>query len=229
MTIERVQGHAQGNATSGQSITITLASTPIAGNLLILCAGIKFTTSGAGSVSSIAQTNVVWTKQVNSTGGYYTSEIWVGVVGASASDEITVTVADANIDVGICDVCEYSGLATSDFLDKTATNNGGSSPTDTGTTATTTQNDELWVGCTTAHGDLNQSSPTNGFTMLDGQKVVYTQSTAFLEKIVSSTGTANSGTTATGTDAWYGSIATFKAPAAPGGNAALRWTPHAAI
>jgi len=57
---------------------------------------------------------------------------------------------------------------------------------------------------------LAHSNPTNGFTMLYGA-ADYNPPTAYLEKIVSSTGQANSGTTLSGVEDWAGCIATFKA------------------
>jgi len=239
MAITRVQGNARGTGTGGTSFPVaaTLSGAPVAGNILVLT-GLGVNTSSTGDayyvyINSITQTNVTWTKQVGkrctategaSPTGIYT-EIWYGVVGASAGVTVTANyvAAAATTNGGIIDVCEYSGLLTSGFLDQTATNVSLNSTTlSTGTTGNTTQNDELWIGATGGAGALSattQSSPTNGFTLLDGADLNisgYHQSLGFLEKIVSSTGTANSGTTAATAVDSACCIATFKATAAGG-------------
>ena len=59
---------------------------------------------------------------------------------------------------------------------------------------TTTQPSELWIGGITVGAAAAQSSATNGFTLLDGDTGTQI-SVAYLEKVVSATGAANSGTT----------------------------------
>jgi hypothetical protein len=198
-----------------------MGSAPTNGNLLLLTFT-SYRNDALGryaTISSISQTGVTWIKQISKTNPTdldhtQDTEIWAGVVGSGASATITITLAYYANAGGIADVCEYSGMLTSGFLDKTATNSGLSSSPDTGTTATTAQADELWIGCTGLNGSRSQSTPTNGFTLLDG--AVYSScSCAYLEKIVSATGTANSGTTGSGSAYWAGCIATFKASAAP--------------
>lgn len=227
MAIIRVQGNARGvttNQNGNFSFDVEQAGNPTNGNLNVLC----FAASGSSSpstISSITQTNVAWTKQAGpvSGGGWNsTTELWAGVVAAAADATITVNVTGgggAQTYIAIADACEYSGLLTVGFLDKTATNSGSSAASDTGTTANTTQNDELWVGSTEANqsASVNQSNPTNSFTLLDGASSgfmgVYL-SLGFLERIVAATGTANSGTTIQNSASWAGCIATFKAAAA---------------
>jgi hypothetical protein len=74
--------------------------------------------------------------------------------------------------------------------------------TDTGTTDTTTQPDELWIGATTL-ANYAQGNGTNGFTNLD-QQMYGSLSLTFLEKIVSSVGQANSGAAGSGSADWSG-------------------------
>jgi predicted esterase len=201
--ITRVQGNTKGTSTSN-TISVTMSSTPTSGNVLIATIAIYDKT-----VSSISQTGVSWTKQISSqySSSYLVSEIWLGVIGSGASKSITITLSGNSY--SCADVCEYSGIATSNFLDKTATAKGTTTATNTGTTATTTQADELLIGCIMA-ASVAQSSPTNSFTLLDGASTGYL-SNAYLERIVSSTGAYSSGTTATNNDGWSSCIATFKA------------------
>jgi len=217
-SITRVQGNARGIAKSGSSITINLADSPTEGNLLILAFG-GYSASPTIIISSISQTGVSWSIQRTCTWSYRRVEIWAGVVGSGAGTTITITLSKSiSNGIAIADVCEYSGLATSDFKDQTAYGYGGSqTTTSTGTTETTTQADELWVGAIFAEGtsSVAQSNPTNGFSLLDGANEGYTYggaSLAYLEKIVSSTGQASSGTTLANKPNYYvGCIVTFKA------------------
>lgn len=217
----RVQGNARGANTSSP-LSVVLASAPSVGNLLVLCFGGSGSSDNHTIISSITDTNVVWsqvaTVQYDGQGGYTANtEIWVGVVSAGAQDTYSVAFS-GTVFGAIADICEYSGLLTADYLDQTATNQGNSASTDTGTTIATTQADELWVGSTFAVGYNNaapQTTPTNSFTLLDGEADgANTCSLAYLEKIVSSTGAANSGTTITnGAEQWAGCIVTLKASA----------------
>jgi hypothetical protein len=208
--ITRVQGPVEGNWSSGTSFAVTI--TPTSGNLLI---AVITTRSGATpvTVSSISQNSVTWSYQIRKYYVYGTTqswnvEIWVGVVSGSPSSTVTISLSgtpSGPYPSGKADICEYSGLLTSGFLDKTATNNGNSASTSTGTTASTTQADELWIGGINEVGVGSQSNPTNGFTMLVGAS----SQLGYLEKIVSATGTANSGTTIS-SDYWVGCIVTLK-------------------
>ncbi len=221
MAISLVQGNARGTASSGNTISVTLAQTPTQGNKLI-AAIVANQTGGTESVSSITQTGVTWNRvvQINPVA---CDEIWIGDVGSDASTSVTVTLAQS-VYAAIADICEWSGLA-SNPVDQTATMSGTTTTqTSTGTTSTTTQADELWIGTIGVY-DQAQSDPTNSFTMLDGElfTVFGGVSQSYLYKIVSSTGTANTGTTiGTSSNAWQGCIATFKA--ATGGGTDLTVT-----
>jgi hypothetical protein len=201
-----VHGNDRGVWSTGATLVVTLANTPTNGNILVCC--IAHNNDGTEHVTGITQTNVVWTEQKsNEVGGLVSAYIWYGIVSAGASTTVTITFS-ANPYAAVADICEYSGMLTTGFLDKTASASGGSNTAVvTGTTATTTQAVELWIGI----GSLNwmaQTTPQNGFTLLDG--AAGTSSCAYLEKIVSSTGTASSGTTGADANYWAGCMATFK-------------------
>jgi|GEM_PF-4965481 hypothetical protein len=192
-------------------------SAPIVGDVLVATIGLQGS-SGIPSVTSISQVNVVWTHEKSSQHNYaYTwwidSEIWLGKVNSNAATNVTINLS-SNCDMGVADVCEYSGVSTINPLDQTASNSGTGTSTSTGTTATISQPNELCVGCTVVYANDNppaQSNPTNGFTLLDGSTYDNSISVGYLEKIVSSASTENSGTTIQ-TDAWAGCIATFIQP-----------------
>jgi hypothetical protein len=212
--------------TTGSSITVTLYATPISGNVLILCYGSY--SSAYVTISSITQTGVTWAGEGNPQAQkeYSTNkqdtEIWIGIVGSGASKTITVTLSGSAAYGAVADVCEWSGIATSSFLDTTATAGGANlGAPSTGTTATTAQASELWIGSifTTSSSDITQSSPTNSFSLLDGlgQKVyAYAYiAEAYLYHIASGTGVASTATTSLASGTYVGCIATFKAAAPP--------------
>ncbi len=138
----------------------------------------------------------------------------------------SVTVASANgADAIAAFLLEFSGAFTSSSADQNTKNNGTGTSLTTGTTSTTTNASEIWVaGVGTDGGGFGTgstfSSPTNGFTIAD---TVTNQGTggsnndvisgAALYKIVSSTGTASAGVTASQSGNFQAEIATFKANA----------------
>ncbi|MCW4003969.1 MAG: hypothetical protein NWE95_08685 [Candidatus Bathyarchaeota archaeon] len=208
MTITRIQ-YKRGTSNQSTTINVTLNNTPTVGNTLIAAIA-NGSDGGDCHVSSISQSGVSWSKIRSSVSANNVaeSEIWLGNVLSSASKNITVNLTQS-LYYHICNVCEYSGLMSSP-LDKRASNSGYGNTVDSGTTATTTQANEVWVGslCGTS-GSAGLSNPTNNFTMLDGA-LTWSIEAAYCEKIVSTTGTANVSATTSGTPAWAGCIATFK-------------------
>ncbi|MGD0175795.1 MAG: carboxypeptidase-like regulatory domain-containing protein [Candidatus Bathyarchaeia archaeon] len=203
-----VNGNARGTQTSGTTIAVTIGWTPLAGNVLIAVVGTNVYT-----VTSITQTNVTWTFQKSSTYSNAHVEIWYGVIGASPDTSVTVNLS-GTVNGGIANICEFSGMLTSGFLDKTASDAWPTAlPIKTGTTATTTQAVELLIGGTQlAATSIGHSGPANGFTMFDGAYINTYYSSGFLYKIVAATGTYSSGCSspASGSYGWAGCIATFK-------------------
>jgi hypothetical protein len=222
--IIRVHGNDRGEQDNLlSSISCTLANTPTSGNLLIAVISDGISIGTVPIVSSITETNVAWFKAVaksNSTTSSRNCEIWYGGVGTSASTSITVNLSGVCTN-GAVDVCEYSGLASSNMLDVTASYAGLSINPVTGTTSTTSQASELWIGGIGAFTTVSkylpsQTSPVNSFTLLDGagyQGYTTFGSNGYLEYIASSTGTANSGDHFNANVAFQycGCIATFKA------------------
>jgi len=212
--IQWVQGPTLGTWSSGKSFNVTLSNTPTSGDILICTFG-DTNATGFDTISGVAEANgkTTWIKQVGNTYQgvyYYDSEIWYGTVNsAGASKTITITLVSAITATYAAEayVSEYSGMATSDFLDKTASNQGTWSTTDSGTTATTTQANELWIASIVASAP--QSSPTKGFTLRH-----YTGTACDLgnfNRTVSATGIANTGATMGGIyeHDYAGCIATF--------------------
>jgi hypothetical protein len=214
LRITRVQGNKKAAAYSVSSLSANLDSTPTNGNVLI--AVVATSAPEDYSHSSISQTGVTWTKATESViplpNGYvYTYgrvSIWYGIVSSGASAYVTAYFSGSCY-AATMDICEYNGVATSNLLDQTATAYGGGDTTSTGATSATSQASELWIGGITVGIEYgaSQSNPTNSFTLLDGG--ADGACLAYLERVVTVTGTAYSGTT--GYWAYAGCIATFKA------------------
>ena len=216
--IVRVQGLAQGTSTSSNSIPVTLSGTPKSGDVLIAVIG-TYRTGGTNirTVSSISggsgSTNTWHQITSESYSGSNTAEdveIWEGIV-SSGSTSVTITISGSTSTYAVADICEYSGIVTSSpYSDQTAVSTNSGTSTSTGTTGTTTQASELWIGGITVGANAAQTSPTNGFTLLDGNVYSSSMSVAYLANTVYTTGTASSGTTIS-SNRYVGCIATFEA------------------
>lgn len=206
--ISRVQ-YAYNRVTNTSTNPVTLPQQPAAGNILIAVVG---NCSPSGSATSyITQSGVTWTQayMAASDNGVAEAEIWYGVVGSNASQTLTLYATTSSW-YHVCNVCEYHGLASSP-LDQKNSNNNHSNTVDSGTTALTSQANELWIGalCGTSGSCGLSQSPTNGFVMLDGN--LYSSiEVGFCERFVTSRGYANVSATTCGSPAWAGCIATFK-------------------
>ena len=215
---------ATGNtgSSAANTFTVTLNSAPANGNTLMAIVSTRGNTDSR--MISISQTGATWTRAVQKTNtNGVTTEIWYAPNTTSA-----VTTVRINLAASLCAaavVMEYSGILTTNPLDKTASATGNNNSPLTGTTTTTTQANELWIG---GVGFMNsnyniQGNPANYFTNItsansnsgsgswwwwtptpDNDAKVY----AF-EKIVTSTGQASTGGTLSNSTNWSGAIATF--------------------
>jgi hypothetical protein len=220
MAISRVQAKSA-QVSPAASVSLTLNSATTSGNLLVLCVSCYYAGANAGNAWTASDNKGnTWTSAVltDTTGKmqiFYAQNITGG-----ASHQVTLTVAGPSNTYLIITVLEYSGVATSSALDKanaafTATNTTAyTSPT----SATTTQADELLIGCHHAYQSAATPTPATNWTTVATQAGSTFHTHAVQERIVTATGAyASSGTwSATGpnhTDA----IVTFKA--AGGGTA----------
>lgn len=205
MAIARVQ------ATGTTSNVVAYGSDNTAGNLLVMC------TTTSDDVTGVTDTaGNTWVKAVDlfDSGGPLAVDIWY--VENCKAGANTVTAANS-FGSSFCAiwVAEYSGIATSTSLDKTAsaldpTNNPNF---DSGATSTTSQADELLVG---AAGNL--AGLTSTWTSPDTEQFDSTAGAnrhlSVADQIVSATGTYSaSGTWSSSTSNDPVLIATFKAAA----------------
>ena len=231
----RVQVATFGVSGNGAAtFAVTLGRAPTSGNTLVAVIATRGTTNN--TVTSITQANVTTWKRAsqaanpgNNANGV-TTEIWYAPVGASAGTAVTISQAASLRSCAI--VVEYSGMLTSAAVDQTANATGIGTNAVTGTTSSTSLGNELWIG---AIGLTNSAqtlgSVLNSFSTVTNAQSSYFQSTFnsrvyALEKIVSGTGTANSGGTISGPAIWAGAVATFYGVPglSLGGSAAANYT-----
>lgn len=125
MAITRVQ-FKSGTGASVSSLAITPDSAPSNGNLQVMT--IAYNSATASRVSSISQTNATWVRAIqknNSLGGAISADIWYAENTTSPGATITINLA-SSLDIAAT-YLEYSGVATSSSLDKTASNEDFSS------------------------------------------------------------------------------------------------------
>lgn len=106
---------------SGTSLIIRAPGPLTVGNVLICAVG-----SNQHVVSSIAQTNVTWTKideALLASGAYAMASLWKGVIASGAKNKITVTMAGSNTAGGV--VAEFAGWAGTVASNGTATQASG--------------------------------------------------------------------------------------------------------
>ena len=194
-----------GASTGTVATSVTLSSSPTAGNYLVLAASVN-----AGTVPALTDDpNVGWTIYLRTGASGSTAFIAVGQVfsGASATQTVTATAGIALV------LAEYSG---DDFVvDRVASATASSATCASGTTGTTSVANGLWVSAigTRATGGATFSAPTNSFTIVDQTKTSLSttsdRSVCLLEFFPSSTATASTGVTASGSGVYAGVIATL--------------------
>lgn len=210
--ITRVQSQTAntGATASNTNLNLVFGAAPTAGNIVVLAVA-------AGNVAggcNVTGTNIeFYVENVMGSGGCPIFLV-IGRVFASASATITVNPSSGGA-IAIAGA-EYSGSGLL-RLDKVQWAVGSSTSAASGATATTTTANELWVGAL-GHRNTNGSTfsaPTNSFSIVGQTNTTINtsnndRSVALVERIVSSTGTANAGATISVTGNWGAFVATFE-------------------
>ena len=132
MAAVQVQKKSKASTASATSHNIVLDASPTQGNLLIVCAVADDYINTPSGWSLAASAND-WTG----------TSLFYKIAGSGESATITVTIpSSTSMDLA---AFEYSGMAASSPLDRTATAVAQSDPVSTGTTTTTAQANELLV------------------------------------------------------------------------------------
>lgn len=192
------------------SYSITMDSSTTAGNTIVCAVAYNDDTAGTASLSD--NKSNTWTKIAGGpSGGDTEGELWYSYnINGGASHQITVTFSANNHDSAI--ICrEYSGLTTSDPLDKSAGSATAVSTSHTSaSTAATTQANELVVAavgvatnatCTAGagYGNVTSQNASDLFTAV-----------CMEDKDVASTGAQQATITTSASAATYFIVATFK-------------------
>jgi PKD repeat protein len=204
-TITRVQA-ASGVANSQPSITVSWPHATTAGNLLVaVVSGSNVTAIGPFTPPAgwVLAKNYEW-NNIHAAIYYYPN-----CPGGRTSETFTV----ARFPDLTLQLLEYSGIALSSPLDKTAFNgdnvvSGGT--VSTGTTPATAQSKELIVSALCIQAQDSFASPTNSFITISNLNVFSTLTTATFERIVSAAGSYGHSATVGSSTQWVGVIATFK-------------------
>ncbi len=197
---------AVGNTGSGASNSWSvMVPAPTAGNTLVAVIALHASSYTTG-VTGITQNGATWMRAAAApNAGGVDTEIWYAPnVAAGAGTNVTVNTTYSWNSSAV--IAEYSGLSPVSLPDAAAVNSGNSTAADTGTTPPTTQANELWfggIGLASTTGTLG--APRNAFNLVSNTTSVYA-----LEKIVSATGTADTGGTVSSSGAWGGAMVAFK-------------------
>ena len=202
------------------SFNFSMTSDITSGNTLIINVTSGNTDTFDSVTDSCSNTYTAAGSSANSETGERKSTLYYSKITTGGACTITVTYSAGLFPDTAYIAREYSGLDTSDPLDKTSSANDGANfnqTHDAGTTAATTQNDELVILYGGSSGD---ASPTfaagTGYGNGTEQKGFDLYTYAFMsDKTVSSTGAQSGNFTSTGFVRGQGGIATFKAAAAP--------------
>jgi hypothetical protein len=192
--------------------TVTFGSTPTNGNLLVL----------AGASNDVISTPAGWTLAVQGI-DFKDVKIFYKTAGVSEPTGVTVTIGSSTSCALVA--WEYSGMAASSQLDKTASATAqGPTAHGTGTTAATAQASELLIAVVGTDGTntMSTSGWSNSFTAeLDGDttgsagfETYITTSSRIVSATATYTTTATTSTSGSTHDS--GVIATFKAAAGGG-------------
>jgi hypothetical protein len=204
--IAEVQGPYTGSTTSSGNNTVSASWTKATktGDLLIAI----FSYDNSGDTIS-PPSGVGWTSAISSVNpGHVTTTIYYILNAVSQSGSYTWT--SNNIRHMTIVLLEYSGVATSSALDKTAIANGNNTSLSTGTTTTTGQAYELAIGAMATNGNTTFNSLSGGWAEIGSVSSITGYITSVpIYKILSATGTQNA-TASIISQPWVGAIATFK-------------------
>jgi hypothetical protein len=197
---KRVQRIIGSGTTSGSQASLSWGSATTAGNLLIAAVqGSSLSTSISMPSPWVAAQAMVDGDTAGNLRLFYIANAG----SRSGAETVTFGDPDAEYQYGIV-LMEWEGIVTTSPLDQTASATGMSSTGASGTTATTTQADELCLALIGAGGSM--VNPTNGFT-LNG----ITNAMSDLQLVTETTGAMSTAVTLNASRKWVGLIVTFKA------------------
>jgi chitodextrinase len=197
-----VQG-ATNSVTSGKTVSKTFSTANTAGNLIVAYlmwsnTGSASVTDSKGDVYTAATARTTW-------GSQWSSQVFYAANIAGGTNTVTASFGTSITSFGLLYTHEYSGLATSNPLDVTASATGSAKAMNSGSATTTNANDLIFAG-----GGSNSSvtAAGTGFTL---------RSTAYgnvaEDKKVTTAGSYNA-TATQNSNQWVLQMVAFKAASA---------------
>jgi hypothetical protein len=216
-----VQTKQGSSATS--TLTITLDSPTVAGNALIVMLAASGTTSNPTSVTSITLGGSAGNfTQISTFGSSSDAAIgagWLDLNCAGGQTSVVITVAGGTGTLAImASVYEWSGLYPVSPFDQTAGTVGtGTTSWSSGSTPTTVQATEVWIGCgfttSTASGPptiTGPSSPWTNLAQVNQAQGSFNDQWVSGWQVVSSTGTAAYAGTISSSSDWIAKVITLR-------------------
>lgn len=227
MSITRVQYVSNASTGSGTTSLTTTIAAATSGNLLVALIATGATTS-AGTTTTPTGFTAVLGPITNTSAVPAPVNLYLYYKVSTGGE--TSVVATNTVTSGVtCQVWEFSAStgwpANPVDVSASSSNQAATTTPVTGTTATTAQAEELWIGSVSTNSGtaITYSLPTNGFTQETtawaGASPFFSPNTAGLYKIVSATGTASSGVTSSISKGFGGFVVAFKDNPAGGGGA----------
>ena len=219
-----VQSTPEGRTTGASHQAASFPALPSAGNAILVYAvawqGSSVTWPANGVSDNQGNTySLAVTSAGVANSSYFATAIYYSTGIGSPSGTFTVTATPTTSAEITVTAVEYSGIAATNALDKTASNYGSSNSPSSGTTAITTQANELVAavlgyGC--ASGVCSASTPLGYAARMAENDSNYADAQAD-DKTVSSVGaySANWTTSGVSSNNYFAAIATFKAAPIP--------------
>jgi hypothetical protein len=210
MAISVVQSKAVNNSGSGATVSQTYTSTPTSGNTLVVITGLGV--ASGSPTCTVTSTGHTWTQDATQASGDVI--VWIHrATSIGTNPTITSTLSGSQQWLAQI-VIELSGVLTSSSpLDKSAGGAGTSNAPLTGTTATTSQADEIViVGMTNTSGDNPESvTAGSGYTKTAEMNNGSVQTCYGEYKILSATGAQQAGFSTADSPRWAIVLVTYKA------------------
>ena len=208
----------QSTSTQGSGVSAVSAKFPnnnVAGNLIIVFVRMSSTTQTVSLTDTTGNQYHPAVSQAQSSDGHQIYIFYASNIKAGANT-ITATFSSSNNHAWLA-IYEYSGLSTTNPLDRTAAAQGSSSIASSGTTPVTTSANELVVaGVGLPASSQDQVTAGSGFTILQQNTFPSGTSPAANEAMtVAATGTFAGTFALSGVDDWSAVVATFVQAAGP--------------
>jgi methionine-rich copper-binding protein CopC len=209
----RVQAASiEGSAVTSVSIAFPASNT--AGNLIIAFVRASTTTQTITLSDSAGNSYSQAVSQAQTTDGHQTAIFYAPNIKAGANT-VTATFSASN-NHPFLGIYEYSGLSTTNPLDKTAAAQGTTAAASSGATATTTVANELvFAGLGLPSISATTVTAGSGYTLEQQDTRSGGSRAASEDQTVSATGTYAGAFTLSAADNWSAVVATFLPPSAP--------------